>query len=45
MISLVFGYHHHSSERHLPIHQDIWLGQKIVFVHHSEKTFDGKGCL
>jgi len=38
MISLVSGYHHHHpSVRHLVIHQDIWLSQKIVFVHHSEK--------
>ena len=36
-ISLVSGYHHHPLVSHLPIHQDIWLDQKIVFVHHSEK--------
>jgi len=33
-ISLVSGYKHHPSVRHLPIHQDISLDQKIAFAHH-----------
>jgi len=35
-ISPMYEYHHHPSARHLAIHQDISLDQKIVHVHYSE---------